>query len=84
MRPIAGSELDLYLARGRAAVEDALARTVPLPGSPPSSLHEAMRYTLMLPGKRLRGILVVACCELLKGRDVDAVPLAAAIELVHA
>ena len=84
MKPIGGSELDLYLARGRTAVEDALAQAVPPLGSPPASLHEAMRYTLLLPGKRLRGILALACCELLKGRSEDALPLASAIELVHA
>jgi geranylgeranyl diphosphate synthase type II len=84
MKPIAGSELDLYLARGRTAVEESLAQAVPPLGSPPTSIHEAMRYTLLLPGKRLRGILVLACCELLKGRSEDALPLAGAIELVHA
>jgi geranylgeranyl diphosphate synthase type II len=43
-----------------------------------------MRYTLLLPGKRLRGILVLAACDLLKGREEDAVPLAVAVEMVHA
>jgi len=84
MNPIAGSELDAFLARGRVAVEDALARAVPPLGSPPPSLHEAMRYTLLLPGKRLRGILVLASCELLKGKGDDALPLACAVEMVHA
>ena len=68
MRPTTGSALDAYLVRGRNAVEDALAHAVPPLGSQPASLHEAMRYTLLLPGKRLRGILVLATCELLKGR----------------
>ena len=84
MKPIVGSALDAYLARGRSAVEDALAHTVSPLGSPPASLHEAMRYTLLLPGKRLRGILVLASSELLKGRGEDALPLACAVELVHA
>jgi len=84
MRPTTGSALDAYLVRGRNAVEDALAHAVPPLGSQPASLHEAMRYTLLLPGKRLRGILVLATCELLKGRWDDALPLASAVELVHA
>ena len=74
MKPIVGSELDAYLARGRNVVEEALAQAVPQLGSQPASLHEAMRYTLLLPGKRLRGILVLATCELLKGRREDALP----------
>lgn len=84
MKPIVGSDLEAYLARGREAVERALALAVPPLSSPPSALHEGMRYTLFLPGKRLRGILVLAACELLKGRVEDAGPLAAAVEMVHA
>ena len=84
MNPIAGGALDAYLDRGRHVVEEALAEAVPPLGSPPPALHEAMRYTLLLPGKRLRGILVLASCELLKGRVEDALPLASAVEMVHA
>lgn len=84
MTPIAAAELDAYLARSRDAIEDALAHAVPPLGSPPAVLHEAMRYTLLLPGKRLRGILVLAACDLLKGRVDDALPLACSVELVHA
>jgi geranylgeranyl diphosphate synthase type II len=84
MKPTAGSELDAYLARGRNVVEEALVHAVPPMGSQPASLPEAMRYTLLLPGKRLRGILVLATCELLKGRWEDALPLACSVELVHA
>jgi geranylgeranyl diphosphate synthase type II len=84
MRPTAGSALDAYLAAGREAIDAALGQAVPPLGSPPPSLHEGMRYTLLLPGKRLRGILVLASCELLKGRVEDALPLACAVEMVHA
>jgi geranylgeranyl diphosphate synthase type II len=84
MTPIAGSQLDAYLARSRELIDDALADAIPPLGSPPASLHEAMRYTLLLPAKRLRGILVLAACELLKGSAEDALPLACAVELVHA
>jgi geranylgeranyl diphosphate synthase type II len=84
MKPIPGPALDDYLARGKTAVDEALAQSVPPLGSPPPSLHEAMRYTLLLPGKRLRGILVLASCEALKGRADDAIPLACAVEMLHA
>ncbi len=84
MKPTAGAALDDYLARGRAAVEGALTHAVPSMGSQPASLDQAMRYTLLLPGKRLRGVLVLATCELLKGRWDDALPLACSVELVHA
>jgi geranylgeranyl diphosphate synthase type II len=84
MTPIVGSTLEAYLARGRGAVEGALAQSLPPLGSQPASLHEAVRYTLLLPGKRVRGVLVLASCELLKGRWDDALPLACAVEMVHA
>jgi len=83
MNPIEGGKLNAYLLAGSRAIDDALAAAVPPLGSPPPSLHEAMRYTLLLPGKRLRGILVLASCELLKGRQDDALPLACAVEMVH-
>jgi len=79
-----GSELSAYLALGRRLVDDALDRSLPPLGTPPPALHAAMRYTLLLPGKRLRGVLVLASCEMLKGDREDALPLAAAIEMVHA
>jgi geranylgeranyl diphosphate synthase type II len=84
MTPIAAPSLDSYLARSRVAIDAALADALPSLGSPPAALHEAMRYTLLLPGKRLRGILALASCELLKGRAEDALPLACAVEFVHA
>jgi geranylgeranyl diphosphate synthase type II len=46
-------------------------------------LEEAMRYSLLAGGKRIRPVLALATAEAL-GRDPDAVlPLAAALEMVH-
>ena len=84
MSALAVAEIHAYLADGRQRVDDALEKTLPPLGTPPASLHEAMRYTALLPGKRLRGIVVLASSELLKGDADAALPLAAAVELVHA
>jgi len=78
------SRIGEILDEGRRVVEDALASLTPPLGTPPAILHEGMRYTLLLPGKRLRGILTLLTCELLRGRREDAVPFAAAVEMVHA
>jgi geranylgeranyl diphosphate synthase type II len=43
-----------------------------------------MRYVLLAPGKRLRGTLVLATCEMLRGSEAAALQLACAVELVHA
>lgn len=46
-------------------------------------LQEAMRYSLLAGGKRIRPVLTLAFCELLGGEIRKAVPLACAAELVH-
>ncbi|MFH1613885.1 MAG: polyprenyl synthetase family protein [Planctomycetota bacterium] len=47
-------------------------------------IHAAMNYTLRAPGKRIRGILVLYCCELICGRiNPAAKTAAAAIEMIH-
>ena len=50
----------------------------------PPVLKEAMRYSLLAPGKRLRAILCLAACETAGGKREDALPFAAAIEMIHA
>jgi farnesyl diphosphate synthase len=50
----------------------------------PAKLHEAMRYTTLGGGKRVRPLLVYAAGELF-GADADAVARAAcAVEMIHA
>ncbi len=49
----------------------------------PPTLAEAVRYSLLGPGKRLRPFLVYTCCGISGGNDDDAFPAAAAIEMVH-
>ena len=50
----------------------------------PAELLEAVRYSVLAPGKRIRPYLVVRCCELVGGSRDDAWPVAAAVECVHA
>ena len=47
-------------------------------------LKEALRYTLTAPGKRVRSVLALWCCELVSGKiNHTAEIAAAAIEMVH-
>jgi geranylgeranyl diphosphate synthase type II len=49
-----------------------------------SNLKEALKYTLEGAGKRIRGALVLLCCELVSGQvNHNAEIAAAAIEMVH-
>ncbi|MBI3270252.1 MAG: polyprenyl synthetase family protein [Planctomycetes bacterium] len=42
-----------------------------------------MRYSLFAGGKRLRPALALLACELLGGRERDALPVACAFEVIH-
>lgn len=50
----------------------------------PSKLVEAMRYTALAKGKRVRPYLSTRWCELNGGTEADALPAAVAVELIHA
>ena len=51
--------------------------------APQKKLFEAMRYSLLAGGKRLRPVMVLAFCELCGGNAENALPFAAALEMVH-
>jgi len=73
-----------YLDRVTPRVDAALDRLLPRASVRPRVIHEAMRYTALSEGKRLRPALVVLAYEAAggMGRKIDTV--AAALELVHA
>lgn len=50
----------------------------------PTRLHEAVRYSALAPGKRVRPFLVDECCLLVGGTPEAAWPAAQAVECVHA
>lgn len=50
---------------------------------PQKTLYEAMRYSLLAGGKRIRPVLVLEFCRVCGGDWEKALPLAAAIEMVH-
>lgn len=52
-------------------------------GEPQQKLFEAMRYSLLAGGKRLRPVLVLEFCRLCGGDWQKAAPFAAAVEMVH-
>ncbi|MGB2987044.1 MAG: polyprenyl synthetase family protein [Phycisphaerae bacterium] len=53
-------------------------------GDAPAELVEAIRYSALAPGKRIRPYLVTRSCELVGGSRNDVWPVAAAVECVHA
>jgi len=58
-------DIKLYLAKKKDIVDKALEKLVPPAKSFPTSVHEAMRYSLFGGGKRVRPILSLAAAEAL-------------------
>ena len=65
-------QVDAYLEGLRFGDEPGTAR-----------LEEAMRYSLLAGGKRIRPVLSLATAEALGRPPADVLPLAAAIEMIH-
>ncbi|MBR3015950.1 MAG: polyprenyl synthetase family protein [Clostridia bacterium] len=70
--------LGAYKARLEKYLND-----LPMTGAP-DKLREAMRYSLLNGGKRLRGCLLLAACAQAGGDTEAAMPFAAALEMIHA
>lgn len=74
-------DLKSYLRDRQQRVEAALDASIQ-PGYP-ETIYEAMRYSLLAGGKRLRPILCLATCDLLGGTESMAMPTACALEMIH-
>jgi geranylgeranyl diphosphate synthase type II len=74
---------DEQVAGWCAAVEERLARYVGPSPECPARLQEAMAYSLLSGGKRLRPLLVLMACEACGGSWERALPAACAVEMVH-
>jgi geranylgeranyl diphosphate synthase type II len=66
------ARVDAYLAELRFGAADGT-----------SGLQEAMRYSLLAGGKRIRPVLALATAQAIGAEPDDYLPLAAALELIH-
>jgi len=81
---LTGLPFAAWMAGVQAEVEDALSDFLPAAHLAPAKLHEAMRYTVLGGGKRVRPLLVYASGALF-GADANALARAAcALEMIHA
>ena len=55
-----------------------------MPVQYPQRIFKAMKYTVTLPGKRLRPVMCLETCRMFGGNYEDAIPTACAIEMLHA
>src|SRR5262249_5703671 len=87
-RPVAGERTTKvgiagYLQEQKALVDEALARYLPGEEHYPPAIFQAMRYSVLAGGKRVRPILAIAAAEASGGTAEDVLPLACALECIH-
>jgi geranylgeranyl diphosphate synthase type II len=83
---MASAEVEMpgAMTRHGELLETALRKAVEFDADCPSHLAEAIRYSLLAPGKRLRPRLVLLAAEACGGAIEQALPAAIAVEMVHA
>lgn len=73
----------------QSLVEQALVDAIPQPeedwpkAGPPKAIAQAMRYSLLAGGKRLRPVLLLAAYEAYSPQIQTAMPYALAVEMIH-
>lgn len=76
--------IENYLKGWKKRVDDKLNDHLPSEEEYPPLLHKAMRYTVLLGGKRIRPILMITTYSLLGGDKLDEImSVSSAIELIH-
>ncbi|MFH6600530.1 polyprenyl synthetase family protein [Ectopseudomonas khazarica] len=76
--------IESYQKRCQSRVDTALDELFQAPRDELERLYQAMRYSVMNGGKRVRPLLVYAACEALQGDIERADGAACAVELIHA
>ncbi|KFK39334.1 hypothetical protein AALP_AA3G231000 [Arabis alpina] len=80
-----GFDFIFYMTNKAKSINKALNDAVPLCKNPlVLKIREAMRYSLLSHGKRVRPVLCLAACELVGGHESTAMPAACAVEMIHA
>src|SRR5437870_310661 len=81
--PKMSTELTAFFDRVRPAIDATLSELLPPENASPQRLHEAMRYSTLEGGKRIRPCLCVAAFAAYKDDWRRILPVAAAVEMIH-
>jgi len=76
-------DLSIYLKKQQEIINSALDKWLPLPHGPSGPVVDAMRYSLMSGGKRIRPILLIAAAGATGGDQKALLPAACAFECIH-
>src|SRR5947207_3303611 len=77
------NELNAFFDRVRPAIESTLNDLLPSETTTPERIHQAMRYSTLDGGKRIRPALCVAAFSAYNDDWKAILPVAAAIEMIH-
>ncbi len=87
MAPITAIDIQTYLSEQGAFVDELLDRYLPSASDDPKRLHEAMRYSVMAGGKRIRPIIAFTSYSYCQRKetlhDTPIFLAMAALEMVH-
>ncbi|MFZ4437872.1 MAG: polyprenyl synthetase family protein [Syntrophales bacterium] len=75
--------LVVYLSERKALVDSALEANLPGGQNEPPVIFQAIRYSLLAGGKRIRPILCLAAAEVVGGKAEALLPAACALEMIH-
>jgi geranylgeranyl diphosphate synthase type II len=78
-----GRDIANLLAEHRVLVEDRLRSLLKYIDGCPATLREAIEYSLLAPGKRMRPLLAMLASEASGGKAEDALSAGCAVEMVH-
>jgi len=76
-------DLTSYLKSKQPLIDGRLAASLDRETDVPAPLLDAMRHSLLAPGKRLRPMLVLMAAQAAGGADDIALPAACAVEMIH-
>ena len=76
-------DLKEYLSSRQKLVDQHLSMLLTRESQAPAILMDAVRYSLLAPGKRLRPALVLMAAQAAGGSDLQALPAACAVEMIH-
>ena len=76
-------DLKHYLSERKSFIDRELAQSLPTANGPSYRVVEAMRYSLLGGGKRLRPILCLAAAEAVAGETHLVLPVACSLEMIH-
>lgn len=76
-------DLNQYIADKLPHIEKALDESVQSHEPQTDRIVEAMKYSLMAGGKRIRPVLCLAACEMFASDDAAAMPAAVSLEMIH-